>query len=651
MLNLNIKYETMKFDIFETTDYYKIVVNKYKPVIDFSSHNTETKISEIPSILSEYEFEIKNSGDGLQMFFTFEISSHILGLGEKAYGIDRKRKKFLSVNTDPNGYSRNKDPIYLPIPFFVQIFNGKALGVFINYPGELKFDFGVEIYNKTSITSNDRALEIFVFKSRTVHEIVEAYFRLTGKPFLPPEWSIGHTISRYSYYPKNEVIKILDEYAKVAPVEAVYLDIHYMDGYRLFTWNQDIFGDTQNFLEQVHKRGAKIVTIVDPSIKSDQNYKIFREGLGHYIETPNEDIYYQKMWPGDSVFPDFLNLSTRNFWKECVKKWLSQGVDGIWLDMNEPTILTESHLMDGNAIHHLDNGEKIQHSKVRNSYPYYQNMATFEAFKELSKTPFILSRSGYAGIQKFAAVWTGDNIASWDDIKLQISIVTSLSISGVSVTGCDLGGFFGDTPPEMTSAYYRMALFFPIYRNHKIINGNDQEIFLFPSNVRKEIVESIDLRYDFLDYIYSMLYRSHKEGVPSVSPLAYEFPDDNDAYYIEDEYMLGSGLLYAPQIYEGKQSRTVYLPSGTWIDFWNRKIINGPIYINESQKYPIYIKKDSCIVYRKKVMVYGTGRFLLYLSGNEIIINSDGEKVETDSEIHGYSVELTVTSPSSHSRS
>lgn len=626
--------------ILETVDYYKVSINNYSPIVNFSLDQEEKETNKDIQLLQEYGFRIEDLGNDLGIFFSFEIGTHVIGLGEKAYGIDRKRKKFVFINTDPGGYIRNKEPIYLSIPFFMQVLKGKALGVFVNHPGEVVFDFGVEIYDKTKITIKDSSAELFIFKYFNVQEILKAYFRLTGKPFLPPKWSIGHTVSRYSYYPESEVIKILDEYLKTTRVEAIYLDIHYMNAYRLFTWNNKLFGDVKYLIEELHRRGIRIVTIIDPSVKFDQKYKIFREGLGHYVETQNGDVYNGPMWPGDSVFPDFLNSAARQFWKAEIREWVSQGIDGIWLDMNEPTVLTESHLFSENAIHNLDNGEKVLHSKVRNSYPYFQNMATYEAFSNISKEPFILTRSGYAGVQKYAAVWTGDNVSSWDDIKMQISIVTSLSISGITVVGCDLGGFSGDSTPEMISAYYKMALFFPLFRNHKIINGNDQEIFLLPTNIRKQIKESVDLRYDFIDYIFSVLYISHKEGVPSVSPLAYEFPSDDDTYYVEDEYMLGGALLYAPQIYKNQSLREVYLPEGKWIDFWEKRTIEGPVYIKSSKDYPIYMQKDSCVIYKKKIFVYGSGSFTLYLSNKEVRVISDGKSVSFSPLIPGYSFEL-----------
>ena len=491
----------MLIHLYETETYYRINIGSHTPVIRYS-HSDEVEIDS--KLLSNVKgnMEIAEMRGNIQIQFDLDPSAHVLGLGERAFGLDRKRKKLISINKDPGGYVRGVDPIYLPLPFFLQINEGSCLGVFINHPGKVLFDFGVDTYNKSTITVYDEGCEIFIFKSNEIKEVVNSFIMLTGKPFLPPYWSIGHTISRYTYYPASSVLEIVEKYQKYVPVEAVYLDIHYMDRYKLFTWDPVKFGNGKEFVDKVHSLGTRVVPIIDPSIKSDQNYSLFAEGIGNYIETSNSDIYHGNMWPGDSVFLDLLNERSRKLWKKYVTEFSKSGIDGIWLDMNEPTILSEDHLFDPNAVHHLDDGSTVIHEKVRNAYPYFQAKATFEALSGSSKEPFILSRSGYAGIQKYAAVWTGDNKSSWDDVKLQISVVTSLSISGITVVGCDLGGFFSDSDPEMLAAYYRMALFFPLYRNHKTINGNDQEVFLMPSKFRDDIVHSVRIRYDFMDHIY-----------------------------------------------------------------------------------------------------------------------------------------------------
>ena len=631
---------TVPEEIYETNDYFKVLVGDYKPIMNFSLNIKELKINHIPLNFEEIGFEFEINKDQIFLYLPLEVESHIVGMGERAQSLDLKRKKLITVNTDPGGYSRGKDPIYLPIPFFIKVSKGDSLGIFVNYPGKIIFDFGIEIYNKIKITIDNPGCEVFIFKSKDIKNIINSYMNLTGKPFMPPRWSLGHTISRYTYYPAERVFEIVKKYKDIIPIEAVYLDIDYMDGYKLFTWNKELFGDGKSFLKKMHDMAVKVVTILDPSIKSDQNYTIYKDGLGNYLETKNKSIYNGEMWPGNSVFPDFLNNSGREFWKRLVIEWLKQGIDGIWLDMNEPTILTEDHLLDPNTSHKLDNDELVLHKNVRNLYPLFQNKATYEAFLEAGTEPFILTRSGYSGIQKYAAVWTGDNKSTWDDVKLQISMVSSLSISGVMIAGCDLGGFFGESTPDLVSAYYRMALFFPLYRNHKSMDGNDQEIFLFPTKWKDEIISSVTLRYEFIDYLYNLVYLSHKNGTPVIEPLYYDFSGDDNSFFVDDEYMVGSNLLYAPQIYEKSLSRSLYLPEEEWIDFWTRTKISGPVNLDSSQKYPLFLKNNSYVIYKHSIIVYGKGKFTIFISGKEFQIESDGHHLVSNMPIDGYKLEL-----------
>lgn len=616
----------MKVEIFEGQDYYRFSFNDYRPVVSFTLDQNESKVGEeiLNSKFSGLNFKFHENT--ITISIPLEVASHILGLGEKAFGIDRIRKKLRMLNTDPGGYERGKDPIYIPIPFFIKVTGGKSLGVFLNFPGDSTFDLGVSQYDKILIDVSGESAELFIFKAQEIKEVLRAYSNLTGRTFVPPKWAIGHTISRYSYYPEKEALAVIDKYAKTAPVEAMYLDIDYMDHYRLFTWNRDYF--SHNFIAEMHKRNVKVVTSVSPSVKADQNFELFRAGMGHYMEKKNGDVYIGNMWPGNSVFFDLLNHDAQEFWKSRISEWAKSGVDGVWLDMNEPTVLTVDHLFDGDALHRLDDGRTVEHRYVRNLYPYLQTKATFEGLSEHNDEPFILTRSGYAGIQKYAAVWTGDNMATWDDVKLQISMVTSLSVSGIPVVGCDIGGFLLDGSPDLLAAYYRMSLFFPIFRNHKDVRGKDQEVYLMPDYARNDILESIDIHYDFLDHILSLIRSSHLTGEPVVTPLAYEFSKDEDSFHVEDQYMVGSALLYAPQIYRGTETRRVYVPEGTWYNFWTNEKLVGPCYINSEDKYPLYQRDNSCVLYKGKLRLTGSGNSTLLLDEGEVNVTWNGKDVK-----------------------
>ncbi len=303
-----------------------------------------------------------------------------------------------------------------------------------------------------------------------------------------------------------------------------------------------------------------------------------------------------RVWPGACAFPDFLNHKARSFWSKQVTKLVSEsGLDGIWLDMNEPSVFNDTKTFDENTTHNLDDGLNVPHSLVHNAYAYFQAKATFEPLNKLNKEPFILTRAGCAGIQKFAAVWSGDNTSSWRNMRLQIPLLLSLSISGVPFVGCDIGGFIGNSSPELLARFYQMATLFPIFRNHKSKEGNDQEPFRLPTKYQNQVKNAISLRYSLLPYLSSVALKAHRLGHPIIRPLCYEYQSDEETYYINDQYMVGKHLLYSPIVEKGKRERELYLPEGKWIEWTRRTIFNGSQWINSETEMPLYLRASSTI--------------------------------------------------------
>ena len=610
-----------KISLFD--DYRLVSFNGYRSIMNFRNTNNEKEGKKIDAMPEGVELSVEN--DCIVILINLAVKSHIIGLGAKAFPVDRKRKKFVMLNRDPDTYKTGEDPIYSSIPFFILTLEDKAFGYFVDYPGKIVLDFGVEIYDKIKITVDSKKCDFYLFNGDTPEKILEQYLKLTGSPVLIPKWATGHSISRYSYYPDTVALEVLVNYKKLVPVDSMYFDIHHMQDYKLFTWNKKRFKNPNSFIKSLHERDTKIVTIIDPSIKIDQNYEVFNRLNGTYMETENSEIYSGSMWPGKSAFPDFFNKESRKRWGDEIKRWLEYGVDGIWLDMNEPTVLQGDKIIDGKSIHKCDDGITRKHKEIRNAYPNFQAMATFYSMKEKDLNPFILTRAGYSGIQKYAAMWTGDNISSYDDLYLQMSMVPSLSISGITSCGCDLGGFFSNGNPQLLADYYRMALFFPLYRNHKDIAGNEQEIFLQPPRIRDDIIKSVLMRYKFTDQIYQCLFFSHKYLKPSISPLSFYYWNDETTIHLRDEYMLGDNLIYAPKI-ENQESREVYIPKGEWIRFSNNEKIIGPAYLKVDDHFPIFVKNNSAIIYDDKILIYGKGSFHMYLGDEFKVSDSDKDK-------------------------
>ncbi|AAY80507.1 alpha-glucosidase MalA [Sulfolobus acidocaldarius] len=576
----------------------RVLINNPNPVIKFNFKADQSEM-----IPSDIEVTKDTTSHSINVLLPLNTKTHVLGLGEKAFELDRRRTRVTMWNTDSYGYTWYSDPLYVSIPFFILV-DSSIKGYFFNSPSKLVFDMGLERYDKIIVKIPEESVEFFVFEGDSVQEVIEHYVELTGKPFELPEWALGYQISRYSYYPQETVEEVVRRHLEEdIPLSAIYLDIDYMEKYRLFTWDKAKFPSPKELIEKLHSLGVKVVTIVDPCVRLDQNYHVFKDGLGNYVENEDGTIYADILWPGLSVFPDFLNSKTREWWRNLVEKWVKENnIDGIWLDMNEPSPLNKKPF-NPRAIHRLDDNSQVYHESVHNLYSLFQAMATKPS------VDFVLSRAGYSGIQRYAAIWTGDNTTSWSDLTLQLALTLGLSISGVPYVGCDLGGFIGRTTDYLLLyRYFQIALFFPIFRNHKDKGGSDQEIYSIPDYWKEKIKRVIKMRYQFLPYLNALARESSKTGHPIIRPLAYHYFRDENAFKINDQYMVGEYLLYAPQINkEGK--RLIYLPEGKWLNWWTDEEYEGKNWIESDHDFPLFLRYNS-------VVPYGNGLITLNVYGN-----------------------------------
>ncbi|BBD73273.1 alpha-glucosidase [Sulfodiicoccus acidiphilus] len=638
-----------KVDVLRGKNTFKVSVNDPRPVVEFPFKGDGSSLGELPESLDVYEGQppspLKGSGIVIQKKLGFR--EHVLGLGEKAFELDRRRITVQMWNTDVGGvYFWYTDPMYKSINFLISVTDGKTVGYFVNSASRVVVDVGNFEYDKLTFFVPERSAELFVFQGKSVEEVVEAYTELTGKPFLLPEWALGYQISRYSYYPQDYVVKIVEEHLKEGfKVSAVYLDIDYMDKYRMFTWDRGRFPDPAELSRKLHSMGVKLITIVSPCLKVEQGYGPFAEALGCFVERPTGEIYVDRMWPGHSAWIDFLNERARSWWKAKLKELLSQGVDAIWLDMNEPAVLfKESKTIDEDAVHTLDDGRKVPHAVVHNAYGYYEAQATYAALRETRDDVFVLSRAAYAGSQKYTAVWTGDNVSSWDDLRLQLVLIQGLSVSGVPYVGCDIGGFSGrfqrvnaSSSPELLVRFYEAALFFPLFRNHKAKGGVDQEPYNLPDLWKEKVRRVVSLRYAFLPYLSALVLEAHEKGHPIVRPLAYHFQDDENVYRLDDEFMVGSHLLQAPIVAPGVESRKVYLPRGRWSEFWTGKEYAGPTWADSVSEIPLYAREGAVVPMTGEEGV----DFVVYGDGGELKLR-DGTIASTKGRALTFSGELLV---------
>ena len=541
------------------------------------------------------------------------------GFGEKAFlEMSRNGKYIVNWNTDTFAYPIGTDPIYQSIPFFYALHDGKAYGLYFNNTFRTYFDMGKRAPERYSFGADGGELDYFVFtggKERSPKRVLEDYANLTGKTPLPPIWALGNQQSRWSYFPEARVREIADGFRKhKIPADVIYLDIDYMDEYRVFTWDRKRFPNPSKMISDLKADGFKTVLIIDPGIKVDENYDVYRQGKGKnvYVKTAGGADLIRNVWAKESVFPDFTDPKSREWFASFYQKHLDEGIAGFWTDMNEPATFMTEKTEKPEIYHHPDktfpygtphagDGLPDTHRRYHNVYGMQMARATFEGVKRLApdRRPFVLTRAGFSGVQRFAAVWTGDNYASWDHLALSIPMLANMSVSGVPFIGCDVGGFAEMPSGELYARWLQAAALTPFFRSHSVGWVGNKEPWAFGDEFTRINRATVELRYRFLPYLYTLFREHERTGAPVMRPLWYEFPNDKLTYLVNDQYMIGSDVLVAPVVREGMRTRGIYLPVGAeWIDWWTgEKLESGKTHYLQAplDRLPIFVRVGAVI--------------------------------------------------------
>ena len=543
----------------------------------------------------------KNTGEVI-CYKEMEEQDHFYGFGEKTGFLNKRGEKLKMWNSDVYApHNPETDPLYQSIPFFITFRKESAHGLFLDNTSRTVFDLQSE-NDHYSFEADCGLLDYYIFLGPTMKDVIEQYTRLTGRAPIPPKWSLGYHQSRYSYETEEEVIDLVNKFKeKNIPLDVVHLDIHYMRGYRVFTFDKDRFPNPGYLVNTLKNEGIHVVPIVDPGVKEDPEYKIYQEGIRNdlfckYIEG---NVYFGDVWPGNSAFPDFTMEKVRNWWGEKHKFYTDLGIEGIWNDMNEPAVFNETKTMDVKVIHGND-GDPKTHRELHNLYGYMMSEATYKGLKKLlnNKRPFLLTRAGYAGVQKYAAVWTGDNRSFWEHLQMSLPMIMNIGLSGIPFAGPDVGGFAHDSNGELLSRWMQVGAFTPFFRNHSAILTKRQEPWAFGEKYEDIIRKYINLRYQWMPQTYSLFRLSHETGLPIVRPLVLEYPNDEKTFNISDQFMYGDNVIIAPIMQPHTTVRAVYLPEGRWVDYWTNEVYEGNQYHlvqAELDVLPIFIKEGSVV--------------------------------------------------------
>ena len=603
------------------------------------------------------------------------------GFGEKALPLSRHQQYMTMWNSDTPYYPPGLDPLYQDIPFFIALRDGISYGIFFDNTYRSYFDMGKTDPARYTFGAGGGELNYYVFTGgaeRSPANVLRDYTNLTGRGSLPPLWALGYQQSRYSYTPDVRVSEIARTFrSKRIPADAIYLDIDYMDGFRIFSWSKKDFPQPEKLLGELHDQGFHVITIVDPGIKVDEKFAIYRDGRDHGMFTRDAQgaELHAAVWPGACAFPDFTNPQSRAWFGSLYSTFLDQGVGGFWNDMNEPATFPPPHPDEPLLTHdpgktfpldaqHNGDGVAGNHARYHNVYGMQMARATFEGLRKLraQNRPFVLTRAGYAGVQRYAAVWTGDNVASWEHLALTIPMLTNLSVSGVVLVGADVGGYAGSPSGELYARWLQAAALTPLFRTHADIHAQDREPWSYGDRFERINRATIQLRYRLLPYIYTLFAQNQASGQPVLRPLWFDYPTDAKTLQLDDEFLLGHDLLVAPVVTEGATRRRVYFPNGdAWLDWWDGTRHEGGTFADVMapiDRLPLFLRMGAIIPSQPVIQHTGQtmsapltlivalgadGKGSVYQDAGEGYAFRQGDSRTTQIELHAN--ELTVRIP------
>lgn len=563
-------------------------------------------------------------GGAFRLYKHMPPEEHFFGLGDKVGPLDRRGQAFRMWNTDAFHFQESTDPIYKDIPFFITMLGGRCAGVFLDNTWPSSFDFGATQRGIYSFGAENGPIDYYVFYGPDPKQVVRTYAWLTGLPALPPLWALGFQQSRFTYETDDRLREIATRLRKdKIPSDVLYLDIDFQKDRRPFTVNTDHFPHFAQLLADLQQEHFHVVVITDLHVAKvpDSNYAPYDSGMrgDHFVRNRDGSTYVGSVWPGPAVFPEFTRAKTRDWWGTLYKDFRAEGVAGFWNDMNEPSIfLTPLLTMPDDAQHRIEEPgfapRRADHAEIHNVYGMENSRATYEGLRKLDPDlrPFVLTRATYAGGQRYAATWTGDNTSTWNHLRLTTPMLLNLGLSGFGLCGADVGGFIGTPSPELLTRWTELASFQPIDRNHTNKGSGDKEVWVHGPEqeaIRRRYIEE---RYRLLPYLYTLVEELTRSGIPIVRPLFLEFPGATDDLHpldddVGNEFMLGADLLVAPPPFpEQPDSYAVRLPPGIWYDYWSGAKVpsvnsagnhgsDGPTIRPTIDTLPVFVKAGAII--------------------------------------------------------
>ena len=602
--------------------------------------NTEAIVTAIPQAEGVPAYGNISLEKGFSFAYEMSPSDIVYGLGEAVRGINKRGHLYTSECADNPEHTEDMSAMYAAHNFLI-IDGVRTFGLFFDYPAKMTFDIGYTRQDKLTVACENADLDLYVIDGESAYDIVKQFRKIIGRSYIPPKYAFGFGQSRWGYTTADDFKNVVKQYRENhIPMDMLCMDIDYMEGYKDFTVNKENFPDFKAFVDEMKAQDIHLIPFIDAGVKIEDGYDVYEEGVKNNYFCKREDgsDFAAAVWPGRTHFPDVLNKNAREWFGSKYETLISQGIDGFWNDMNEPSIFYSDEGMadfknfmqmylndesgqipffavqwkvrtlansaeDYKRFYHNVDGQMVRHDKVHNLFGYNMTRAAGEAFEKIcpDKRILMFSRSSYIGMHRYGGIWTGDNKSWWSHLLMNLKMMPSLNMCGFLYTGADLGGFGANTTRDLVLRWLALGVFTPLMRNHSAMRTREQECYQFEHV--EDFRHVIGVRYRLIPYLYSEYMKAALNDDMYFKPLAFDYPDDEMVRQVEDQLMLGQEIMIAPVYTQNAAGRYVYLPEEMkFIKFmpdgriYEEILPQGHHYVKIAlNEVPLFIKKGKYI--------------------------------------------------------
>jgi alpha-glucosidase len=602
---------------------------------------TEAVVKKVDNAEERLPYFVKTKdGEKLKLTYVMEHETIVYGLGENTHGINKRGFHYESFCADDPSHTEDKKSLYAAHNFLV-VDDSNKFGIFVDCPQKVYFDVGYTDHSVLEIVLEKEDSEIYIIEEETLDCIVSIFRDLIGQSYIPPKWAFGYQQSRWGYNNEEDIRKVAKKYReKNLPIDAIYLDIDYMERFKDFTVDKEAFPDLEQLAKDMKEENIHLVPIIDAGVKIEEGYETYEEGIenNYFVTDKDGNPFVAAVWPGAVHFPDFFNPEARAWFGEKYKFLLDQGIEGFWNDMNEPAIfyskdgiekafdkieeykgkdlgiyeffgLKDAVLNISNseedykAMYHNIDGEQVCHYGLHNIYGYNMTRGAAEAFDKLEdKRILLFSRASSIGMHRYGGIWTGDNASWWSHLLLNIKMMPSLNMCGFLYTGADTGGFGAHTTYDLLVRWMQFSIFTPLLRNHAALGTREQELYQFEDT--KAFKNTLEFRYSFIPYLYSAYIHAAKESNMMFKPLSFVYENDDRAKTVEDQLIFSDAMMITPVHEQNAKGRYIYLPEEMLCVRINKEGIKQYAVIEKGHTYIQLDLEEFAFFIRKNHFIY-----------------------------------------------